>query len=468
MLHHSVLSLSLDRLIGLPPNEARRHHEERHCEHSTIDNHCKRASASMEIKEAAPAEPTVTSTSGTAVESSGVAVSESAYFFDAVARHLPSLEEKAADERWKKWDLSARRCVATFKFKPGFAPGAAEAFLLDLFNSDAVRTAFAPINRRGERIALGSRVAAVKFEPLRATVTSMAFFDRLQDARVVTAVPSHDEDAGAPTDAAGEGVAEPALYIRKRLEEMIDGVPVGDELRDLLLNPDSEHAELFDPASEQRELLFRLLKHTVLGGSMCQFEVRGAGGWAEEGLGGEGANPATGVLCRRKWNDPRGAAAARPCCQDGVAAAPAGKQLRVSVATTQPTAAWYRVRTAVVPQPRYYQYPASASSRPSLQDDARPYLQACRDLYKDLVAVAKDPATGRVVVQSYAYSVAALLGGGAGAASASAGAGVGAGALKAEPLPLFPTDSPHNVCWVVVNPNKYQCTLYYNGWVPFW
>jgi len=109
---------------------------------------------------------------------------------------------------------------------------------------------------------------------------------------------------------------------------------------------------------------------------------------------------------------------------------------------------------------------------PSLQDDARPYLHACRDLYKDLVAVAKDPATGRVVVQSHAYSVTALLGGGAGAsdgsAAAPASAGAGAGGHKAEPLPLFPTGSPHNVCWVVVSPNKYQCTLYYNAWVPFW
>jgi len=257
----------------------------------------------MEIKEAAPPEPTVTSTSGTAVESSGVAVSESAYFFDAVARHLPSLEEKAADERWKKWDLCARRCVATFKFKPGFAPGAAEAFLLDLFNSDAVRSVFSPINRRGERITLGSRVAAVKFEPLRATVTSMAFFDRLQDARVVTAVPSHDEDAGVPTDASGEDAAEPALFIRKRLEEMIDGVPVGDDLRDLLLNPDSEHAELFEPASEQRELLFRLLKHTVLGGSMCQFEVGRAGVREEVGVMTESANSVADVSAAENGRD---------------------------------------------------------------------------------------------------------------------------------------------------------------------
>lgn len=43
-------------------------------------------------------------------------------------------------------------------------------------------------------------------------------------------------------------------------------------LRDLLLNEESENHDLFSE-SEQSELLFRILKHLSLGGSVNQFEV---------------------------------------------------------------------------------------------------------------------------------------------------------------------------------------------------
>ena len=47
---------------------------------------------------------------------------------------------------------------------------------------------------------------------------------------------------------------------------------VSDKLRDMLLNPDSDNAELYSP-EERHELLFRIFQHLCLGGSVNQFEV---------------------------------------------------------------------------------------------------------------------------------------------------------------------------------------------------
>ena len=46
-------------------------------------------------------------------------------------------------------------------------------------------------------------------------------------------------------------------------------------LRELLLDPESEDAEVFNEA-EQQELLFRVFKHLCLGGAVNQYEVGAA------------------------------------------------------------------------------------------------------------------------------------------------------------------------------------------------
>lgn len=89
----------------------------------------------------------------------------------------------------------------------------------------------------------------MNYRPLPCTLTNLGLFDSLRDCGAVT-------DSG---------------YIRKCFEEMVDDVPVQDEFRKALLVEDSENYGLFD--DEQREeLLFRLMKHLAVGGSLCQFE----------------------------------------------------------------------------------------------------------------------------------------------------------------------------------------------------
>ena len=69
----------------------------------------------------------------------------------------------------------------------------------------------------------------------------------------------------------GAGLVTDSGYIRKCYDTPIDGVTVSDLLKDMLINPESDHAELFSE-EERREFLFQLFKMIVTGGSMSQFE----------------------------------------------------------------------------------------------------------------------------------------------------------------------------------------------------
>jgi hypothetical protein len=69
-------------------------------------------------------------------------------------------------------------------------------------------------------------------------------------------------------------------------------------------------------------------------------------------------------------------------------------------------------------------------------------------LYKDLLTVSKNASTGAIEVASRAYSVTGL-----------AGEGV---------TRLFPHDSPHNACFVTVDPIARTAHVLYSAWVPFW
>lgn len=79
-------------------------------------------------------------------------------------------------------------------------------------------------------------------------------------------------------------------------------------------------------------------------------------------------------------------------------------------------------------------------------DDAmEPYLSACKALYKDLVAVQKEASTGKLQVRSLCYEVTEVAG--------DTGA-------------LFPRASPHNFCYVCVDPVQRHVKYWYAAWFP--
>lgn len=76
----------------------------------------------------------------------------------------------------------------------------------------------------------------------------MSFFDRLVAAGIVA------QDGS----------------LRRCFDEIFDGCTVGDLLREMLINPDSQHSDLFSQDAEQEEFIFQLFRALVIGGPMCQ------------------------------------------------------------------------------------------------------------------------------------------------------------------------------------------------------
>ena len=93
----------------------------------------------------------------------------------------------------------------------------------------------------------GGLVENVEYEELSTSVLSMTFFDRL----------------------AQEGLIAPSGHVRQCMDEEYESKQVCDALADMMVNPDSEHVDLYS-SKEKREFIFALLKQCVIGGSMCQ------------------------------------------------------------------------------------------------------------------------------------------------------------------------------------------------------
>mmetsp|Transcript_1705 Transcript_1705/g.3563 ORF Transcript_1705/g.3563 Transcript_1705/m.3563 type:complete len:247 (-) Transcript_1705:24-764(-) len=77
-------------------------------------------------------------------------------------------------------------------------------------------------------------------------------------------------------------------------------------------------------------------------------------------------------------------------------------------------------------------------------DEAKPYLDACKKLYKDLVSVRRNPNTKEVEIVSHAYSVKDA---------------------KCSASPLFPSDSPYHTMYISIDPVKRHVTVWYSAFV---
>ena len=161
----------------------------------------------------------------------------------------------------KKWDLAGNSRVHRFRYTRPFHRMDPEPFLRDFFDSDVVREHFEVVDAKGQWRSLtdaagasaGARCVGVRHEIVPCAVTSMAHFDSIL------------ERADPPI------VREGTDALLKRVDDVIEGFTVADELRDFILNESSENAHLVGEDA-RAEFLFRLFSHCALGGSMCQFE----------------------------------------------------------------------------------------------------------------------------------------------------------------------------------------------------
>jgi len=250
------------------------------------------------------------------------------YAFVAIEKEFSCVKDRELREKFKQWNVDELSRLAAFRFDRRFDDAQTDAFLSDLFNSAAVRAAFVPVGARRAPAPITGKVTGVKYERLSVKQLSMDFFDKVAEEGLV--VP----ESGS---------------IKKRYDEEFEGVTVGDDLREMLLNPDSEHCDLFDDA-EKNELLYHVFRRLVVGGSMCQFE-----------------------------------------------------------------------------------------------DDWRPYLDATKTMYKELVS-ARRTATGAIAIGSTALAVTGWEG----------------------ETALWPKDVDHNWCYVLIDPSKRNVIIWYGAWLPWW
>jgi len=165
--------------------------------------------------------------------------------FTALPTQLDCFASRDAQEQLLQWNLDKDLQVARYRFAGGGPLKTAaelQTLLKDFFrNAEAV----APLGVAGSPTV----PVTLKAEALEANVMSMDFFDRL-----------------------GEHIA-PNGNIRGCFEDVFEGITVGDLLRECLLNENSENASLFSE-SDRKQFIFRLFKLLVVGGSMCQPDMR--------------------------------------------------------------------------------------------------------------------------------------------------------------------------------------------------
>lgn len=80
------------------------------------------------------------------------------------------------------------------------------------------------------------------------------------------------------------------------------------------------------------------------------------------------------------------------------------------------------------------------------EENAKVYLNTAKQLYKELVTVRKNKHTGNLAVTSVPISVKSVSG-----------------------ISLFPDqDSPHNFCYLVVDPQRRSVKYWSAAFVDFW
>jgi len=133
--------------------------------------------------------------------------------------------------------------------------------LRDFFSDEAVQEHFRVLAKGREWVAPRGSLEAVEVEVVPTTLTSMTFFDRLEEADPPVVRSNGD--------------------LVKCFDNFIDGVQISDLLRDLLLNEESEHAELF-AEEEGAGLLSRIFFPLARGGGCPSSRTMSGRTWSAQ------------------------------------------------------------------------------------------------------------------------------------------------------------------------------------------
>ncbi|ETV94094.1 hypothetical protein H310_12112 [Aphanomyces invadans] len=166
------------------------------------------------------------------------------YTFESIPVKTSPWETGEMKLKLMQWNLDQHGGVKRFRMRGKFDPANATAFLRAFFESKSVR-ASVPFPS-----TVPSTLDDLSFRKLKTNVLSMEFFNKLE---------------ASPAIVSSGGV------LRRCMDEVYDDCTVNDSLRDMVVNPLSDHAGFFS-ASEQDEAIFQVFKRLVIGGAMAQHD----------------------------------------------------------------------------------------------------------------------------------------------------------------------------------------------------
>ena len=175
--------------------------------------------------------------------------------FTAVeASAFPLQKEREHKDLTQKWGLDRCCEYRTFRFDERFTVAKLDAFCRDFFHDANVQSTLRTASKSGEMMRGG----------LQGTTTppNMSSCCSLVATRTVRMdLFNKIKEEGLANGETGR--------LRGCMPELYDGVEADTLVRDMLINEDSEHYLLYDE-EERDEFLFRIFKHMVVGGGMCQ------------------------------------------------------------------------------------------------------------------------------------------------------------------------------------------------------
>ncbi|XP_043077693.1 cilia- and flagella-associated protein 300 [Puntigrus tetrazona] len=145
-----------------------------------------------------------------------------------------------------KWSMLGRITVQAFNFDQSFQSYRSNDFVWNFFQDPCVKSNLKTLDTSGSWTLLGKDITHANAEVVPCTEVSVDIFDPLYS----------------------NGVLRPSGHIVKCYHEIYSDF---DELRRLLLEEDSDNYHVIS-LHDRQEFLFRLFKHMVLGGELCQYE----------------------------------------------------------------------------------------------------------------------------------------------------------------------------------------------------
>ncbi|XP_070213027.1 cilia- and flagella-associated protein 300-like [Littorina saxatilis] len=163
-------------------------------------------------------------------------------------KEFPSLLDKDNQDYLMKWCMKGRIGAQMYTFDQMFQAYEKDQFVLDFLKDDNVTSTLQSLAASGKWSPVGLKAESVTATSIPCTVMSMSFFDKLY-----------------------EDVVRSCGSIRKCMDEFFGDFTVSDELRQMLLNEDSDCYCTFNE-SDREQFLFHLFEHLCLGGQICQYE----------------------------------------------------------------------------------------------------------------------------------------------------------------------------------------------------